>query len=82
MSSSAVEPEAPDLVCQLDNVQGMVDASPPSDGNASRTQSWNCQNTASFSLWRKPVVFRPKSIFSASFSFVTSTARKGGPGLV
>ncbi|CAL5436427.1 unnamed protein product [Camellia sinensis] len=26
MSSSAVEPEAPDLVCQLDNVQGMVDA--------------------------------------------------------
>lgn len=26
MSSSAVEPEAPDLVCQLDNVQGMVDS--------------------------------------------------------
>ncbi|PKI45735.1 hypothetical protein CRG98_033868 [Punica granatum] len=26
MSSSAVEAEAPDLVCQLDNVQGMVDA--------------------------------------------------------
>ncbi|KAG8660033.1 uncharacterized protein LOC110608553 isoform X1 [Manihot esculenta] len=26
MSSSAIEPEAPDLVCQLDNVQGMVDA--------------------------------------------------------
>ncbi|KAL6985751.1 exodeoxyribonuclease III [Sarracenia purpurea var. burkii] len=26
MSSSAVEPEAPDLVCQLDNVQGLVDA--------------------------------------------------------
>lgn len=26
MSSSAVEPEAPDLVCQLDNVQGVVDA--------------------------------------------------------
>lgn len=26
MSSSAVEPESPDLVCQLDNVQGVVDA--------------------------------------------------------
>ncbi|CAN0908146.1 hypothetical protein LINGRAHAP2_LOCUS25145 [Linum grandiflorum] len=26
MSSSAVEREAPDLVCQLENVQGMVDA--------------------------------------------------------
>lgn len=26
MSTSAVEPEAPDLVCQLDNVQGFVDA--------------------------------------------------------
>ncbi|EOY25159.1 Damaged DNA binding,exodeoxyribonuclease IIIs isoform 5, partial [Theobroma cacao] len=26
MSSSALEAEAPDLVCQLDNVQGMVDA--------------------------------------------------------
>ncbi|KAF2306266.1 hypothetical protein GH714_016144 [Hevea brasiliensis] len=26
MSSSGIEPEAPDLVCQLDNVQGMVDA--------------------------------------------------------
>ncbi|OVA04747.1 Rad1/Rec1/Rad17 [Macleaya cordata] len=26
MSSSAVEPDFPDLVCQLDNVQGMVDA--------------------------------------------------------
>ncbi|KAH7576504.1 hypothetical protein ACOSP7_003133 [Xanthoceras sorbifolium] len=26
MSSSAVDAEAPDLVCQLDNVQGMVDA--------------------------------------------------------
>ncbi|XVE57406.1 hypothetical protein DITRI_Ditri04bG0088300 [Diplodiscus trichospermus] len=26
MSSSAVEAEAPDLVCQLDNVQGLVDA--------------------------------------------------------
>ncbi|KDP23990.1 hypothetical protein JCGZ_25378 [Jatropha curcas] len=26
MNSSATEPEAPDLVCQMDNVQGMVDA--------------------------------------------------------
>ncbi|KAK3029882.1 hypothetical protein RJ639_038505 [Escallonia herrerae] len=26
MSSSAVEPDSPDLVCQLDSVQGMVDA--------------------------------------------------------
>ena len=26
MSSSAVDAEAPDLVCQLDNVQGLVDA--------------------------------------------------------
>lgn len=26
MSSSAIEPESPDLVCQLDNVQGIVDA--------------------------------------------------------
>ncbi|KAL4570467.1 hypothetical protein LXL04_026122 [Taraxacum kok-saghyz] len=26
MSSSGVEPESPDLVCELDNVQGMVDA--------------------------------------------------------
>ncbi|KAL9995430.1 putative exodeoxyribonuclease III [Helianthus debilis subsp. tardiflorus] len=26
MSSSAVETESPDLVCELDNVQGMVDA--------------------------------------------------------
>ncbi|GKV23414.1 hypothetical protein SLEP1_g33147 [Rubroshorea leprosula] len=26
MSSSALEPAAPDLVCQMDNVQGMVDA--------------------------------------------------------
>ncbi|KVH95189.1 Rad1/Rec1/Rad17, partial [Cynara cardunculus var. scolymus] len=26
MSSSVVEPESPDLVCELDNVQGMVDA--------------------------------------------------------
>ena len=26
ISSSVVEPEAADLVCQLDNVQGMVDA--------------------------------------------------------
>lgn len=26
MSSSAVEAEAPDLVCELDNVQGIVDA--------------------------------------------------------
>lgn len=26
MNSSALDSEAPDLVCQLDNVQGMVDA--------------------------------------------------------
>ena len=26
MSSSAIDGEAPDLVCQLDNVQGIVDA--------------------------------------------------------
>lgn len=43
-----------------------------------RTQSWNFLNTASFWSWRKPVVFKPKSICSArypplSFFFFTLT---------
>lgn len=66
MSSSAIEPEAPDLVCQLDNVQGMVDAF--SAVRWKRQQVWAQQKNQRVS----GVIFF--LLFSLPFTFLVAMA--------